>query len=92
MQTNLYGKFGLPTEQTEYKTFLENGNLNEVLRIAGTSFTDAFIERLNNISISPKDTPEAVSAKLNGLLKKAELEVSGAKSMIGEETLNKIYP
>ncbi len=50
--------------------------MNEVLRIAGTSFTDAFINTLNNMNIGAKDTPEMVSKKLDGILKKAELEVS----------------
>lgn len=62
------------------------------MRIAGTSFTDSFIERVNNITVNPKDTPKSVADKMNWLLKKAELEVSWAKRLIWDETLNKIYP
>lgn len=91
-QTKLWNYFWIATDLSEYNTFLQSGNLNEVLRLAWTSFTDGFIKEVENINISPKDTPEQVAAKLQWLLKKAELEVAPAKTMLWNQVLEQLYP
>lgn len=92
VMNTLGNKFWVATDLSDYNTFLTKGNLNEVLRIAGTSFTDAFVEKLENMSITSRDTPELVAAKLNGILRDAELQVAGAKTLIWEDVLGKLYP
>ncbi len=80
------------TESAEYASFLKKYNMEEVLRVAGTSFTDAFLKTIGNMNIQDKDTPELVRSKINAQLQTELSSSKRARDFVWQDILDRIYP
>ena len=70
--TEIWNKFWIATENADYSLYTKATSMEEVLRLAWTTFTDSFIWRMWTINVSSRDTHELVKQKLIWMLKRAE--------------------
>jgi len=92
LANDIANKLWVDTDTTEYKAFLTSWNLDEVLRIAWTSFTDSFIETINQLNVTDKDTPETAMKKLEWRRKALYNKTRRAREFIWEDMLKELYP